>query len=176
MGSTSGVEVAEHLKIANKNIIIFFITAYEKYIDDAMNLYALRFLSKPIDACRFYSGMDRAVELINEDVIEFFMDDDQSKIKINANSIMYVETVGHKTRIVCSDRIYHTSKLLDDWEPVLTHSSFYRIHKSYIINLDYILEYKRNEIKLTNNDIIPIAYRKQTLFRKYFYEYLRRRK
>lgn len=176
MGSTSGVEVAEHLKIANKNIIIFFITAYDKYIDDAMNLYALRFLSKPIDACRFYSGMDRAVELINEDVIEFFMDDDQSKIKINANSIMYVETVGHKTRIVCSDRTYHTAKLLDDWEPVLTHSSFYRIHKSYIINLDYILEYKRNEIKLTNNDIIPIAYRKQTLFRKYFYEYLRRRK
>lgn len=176
MGNTSGVEVAEHLKEANKNIIIFFITAYGKYIDDAMNLYALRFLSKPIDAYRFYSGMDRAVELINEDVIEFFMDNDQSKVKINANDIIYVETVGHKTKIVCSDREYYTAKLLDDWEKILTHSSFYRIHKSYILNLDYIYEYQRDEVRLTNSDIIPVSYRKQTPFRKYFYEYLRRRK
>ena len=46
IGSVTGLEIARKLKENNKNIIIFFITSYEKYIDDAMDLFALRFVKK----------------------------------------------------------------------------------------------------------------------------------
>ena len=176
IGEYTGMDIAEELKKRNKNIVVFFITAYEKYIDDAMNLYALRFLKKPIEPYRFYTGMDRAVELINEDVIEFFLDNNQKKIRINSKEIMYVETKGHKTKIVCSDVSYYSNELIDYWESKLTHNSFFRVHKSFILNLDYIKEYQRNEVLLLNGDLIPISYRRQALFRKYFYDYLKRRK
>lgn len=174
--NTTGLEIANKLKILNKNIIIFFITAYERYIDDAMNLYALRFLKKPLDYSRFYSGLDRAIELINEDVIEFFLNDSEKSIKINANEIIYAEIVNRQTKIVTENNIYYSKDTIDYWEKALTHTSFCRIHKSFIINLDYIKEYQRNEVKLTNGQIIPIAYRNQTQFRKIFYNYLKRRK
>lgn len=176
IGDINGLEIAEHLKQNNKNIIVFFITDYEKYIDDAMNLFALRFLKKPLDYTRFYSGLDKAIELINEDVVEFYLKDSKKLLKIKSNEIMYIETISHKTKVATVNKIYYSSELIDSWERMLAHSSFYRVHKSYILNLDYVNEYQRIEVKLSNGEIIPVSYRNQTAFRKYFYDYLKRRK
>ena len=176
INNISGLDIAKHLKENNKNIIIFFITEYEKYIDDAMDLFALRFIKKPLDYSRFYSGLDKAIELINEDDVEFYLKDTNKVLKIKSKEIMYVETLDHKTKVVTPDKIYYSSDLIDYWHKKLTHSSFYRVHKSYIVNLDYINEYKRNEVKLINGEIIGISYRNQPTFRKYFFNYLKRRK
>lgn len=51
--NVSGLDIAKSLKEKNKNVVVFFITAYEKYIDDAMDLFALRFIKKPIDNMLF---------------------------------------------------------------------------------------------------------------------------
>lgn len=176
IGNVTGLQIAEKLKQRNKNIIIFFITAYEKYIDDAMNLFALRFLEKPLDYTRFYSGLDKAIELINEDIVEFYIKDSNKVKKIKANTVMYIETLNHKTKVVTDGKIYYSSNLIAYWDKQLTHSNFYRVHKSFILNLDYVCEYQRNEVKITSGEIVPIAYRNQSEFRKYFYNYLRRRR
>lgn len=176
INNVSGLDVAKHLKEKNKNVIIFFITEYEKYIDDAMDLFALRFIKKPLDYSRFYSGLDKAIELINEDDVEFYLKDTNKVLKIKSKDIMYVETLDHKTKVVTTNAIYYSSELIEYWNKKLTHISFYRVHKSYIINLDYVVEYKRNEVKLINGEIIGISYRNQPNFRKYFFSYLKRRK
>lgn len=176
IGNVKGLQIAEKLKQKNKNIIIFFITAYEKYIDDAMNLFALRFLKKPLDYTRFYSGLDKAIELINEDIVEFYIKDSNKIKKIKANQIIYIETLDHKTKVVTEKQIYYSANLISYWEAQLTHSNFYRVHKSYILNMDYIDEYQRNEVKLINGEIVPIAYRNQSEFRKYFYNQLKKRR
>ncbi len=174
--SCTGLEIAKRLKSKNKNIIIFFITNYEQYIDDAMNLYALRFIKKPLDYSRLYSGLDRAVELINKDVIEFFLDGDGKKVKVNSNEILYIEIVNRRTKVVLSRNVFYSGNTLDYWERLLTHSAFCRVHKSFIVNLDYVKEYRRCELKMYNGDIVPIAYRNQTQTRKVFYNYLKERK
>lgn len=176
LGEVTGLDIAKRLKDRNKNVIIFFITAYKKYIDDAMNLFALRFLEKPFDYMRFYSGLDKAIELINQDVVEFYLKDSGKIKRVNANDIMYVETMNHKTKVVLQDKVYYSATLLDEWEKKLTHNSFYRVHKSYMLNLDYVSEYKRDQVTLANENIVPISYRNQSDFRKYFNGYLKRRK
>ncbi len=176
VGNISGLEIAKKLKENNKNIIIFFITEYEKYIDDAMDLFALRFMKKPLDYQRFCTGLDKAVELINDKTVELFLKDTDTIRKINIKDIIYLETVGRKVKLVTTVGIFYSLDLIDYWEKQLTHISFYRIHKSYILNLDYIDQYKRNEVKLTTGEIIGISYRKQSVFRKYFFDYLKRRR
>ena len=176
IGDVSGLEIAKKLKENNKNIIIFFITEYEKYIDDAMDLFALRFIKKPLDYQRFYTGLDKAVELINDKTIELFLKDDNIVRKIKVKDIIYIETDGRKVKIVTVTGNFYSPNLIDYWEKELTHISFYRVHKSYILNLDYIDQYKRNEVKLTTGEFISISYRNQSSFRKYFFNYLKRRK
>lgn len=176
VGKISGLDIAKSLKDKNKNIIIFFITAYEKYIDDAMNLFALRFIKKPIDKTRLYSGIDKALSLINEDQIDFYLKDSGTIINLKANEIMYIEIGDHKTIVVTENKSYNSNEKLDYWEQKLTNVCFCRPHKSFIINMEFIEKYQRNEVTLKNNIIIPIAYRKQTEFRKIFWDYLKRRK
>ena len=47
-------------------------------------------------------------------------------------------------------------------EELLTQEVFVRIHKSYLVNLNYITSYARQDhnITLINGDIIPVSYRK----------------
>lgn len=176
IGEISGLEIAKSLKEKNRNVIIFFITAYEKYIDDAMNLFAIRYLKKPIDSARFYSGLEKAVELINEDEISFYLKDSKILQNVKANEIIYVEIGDHKTMVVTKEKTYNSSENLDFWESRLTNVCFSRPHKSFVLNMEYIDKYQRNEVTLKNGRIIPIAYRKQKEFRKIFWDYLKRRK
>ena len=176
VGNISGLDIAKSLKNKNKNVIIFFITAYEKYIDDAMNLFALRFIKKPIDNARLYSGLDKAISLINEDEISFYLKDSGTIINVMAKEIMYIEIGDHKTIVVTENKSYYSKEKLDYWEQKLTNICFCRPHKSFIINMEYIDKYQRNEVTLKKGKIIPIAYRKQKEFGKTFWNYLRRRK
>lgn len=176
LNGNSGIELAKKLKERNKRIIIFFITNYQKYVDDAMNLYALRFLEKPLDYTRFYGGLDRAIELINEDVVEVPLSKDDRIIILPASDIMYIETLNHKTEVVTVSEAHQSKNLMDSWDRTLNHKSFYRVHKSFILNLDYIKEYQRKEVIMKNGKLVPISYRNQAVFRKVFYEYLKRRK
>ncbi len=172
----SGLEIAKALKERNKNLIVFFITAYEKYIDDAMDLFAFRFIKKPLNRARLYKGLEKAVSLINEEEISIYLKDSKAIQNIKASDIMYIEIGDHKTMISTEDQIYNSSESLDYWETKLTNVCFCRPHKSFILNMKYIDKYQRNEVTLTNGNIIPIAYRKQKEFRKIFGDYLKRRK
>ena len=176
MDNISGLDLAKSLKDKNKNVIVFFITAYEKYIDDAMDLFALRFIKKPIDNMRLYSGIDKAVDLINEDEISFFLKSSGTAIRVRANEIMYIEIGNHKTIIYTENNNYDSAENLDYWEHKLTNVCFSRPHKSFMLNMDYVDKYQRNEVTLKNGKIIPVAYRNQKNFRKIFWDYLKRRK
>ena len=59
IGNVSGLDIAKALKEKNKNIIIFFVTEYEKYIDDAMDLFALRFIKSLLPKAEYIKGLIR---------------------------------------------------------------------------------------------------------------------
>lgn len=176
MGDVSGLDVAKKLKESNEKIIMFFITNYEKYIDDAMDLFALRFLKKPIDRARFFNGLNKAIELINEDTLNFYAKDLHQIKKIKARDIVYIEIGNRKTVIATKDRTYYSTEPIEHWGSALTNVCFARPHKSFIVNMEYITKYQRTEIELADTKTISIAYRRQTEFRRDFLEYLKRRK
>ena len=49
MGEIKGIEVAEKLKGANPHIVVFIITSYDHYLDEAMDLNVFRYIKKPLD-------------------------------------------------------------------------------------------------------------------------------
>ncbi len=112
------------------------------------------------------------MELICEDGIEIYFKDSSSIIKINSKDIIYIEIYNRKTRIVTTSGEHFSMDLIDEWQKKLSDSRFYRVHKSYIVNIDYIKEYRRTELVMTNADVIRVSQINQPTFRKYFFEYL----
>lgn len=165
----SGIEAARKLKSINKNIIIFFITSYEKYLDEAMDINAFRFIKKPLDVKRLRSGVEKALTLIDNTQISFYLKKDNSVVTVSSNDIVYIEIVGRTTEVVLENKKYISTNKIDFWESKLIASFFYRVHKSFIINMKYITSYRRDTVILAHKYTIPISYRKQASFRTAFF-------
>ena len=63
MPGFNGIYIGNELKKKNNKIIIFVVTAFSEYLDDAMRFHVFRYLSKPLDQQRFFRNMDDAIDL-----------------------------------------------------------------------------------------------------------------
>lgn len=168
----SGIQIAKQIKQINPHVVIFIITSYNKYLDEAMDLNVFRYIQKPLDPQRLKDGIEKAIEYIDSNIISFYLKKGRTTKTLSANDIIYIETVGRSTKIVTTDDVYFSDYKIDFWKSKLIASFFYKIHKSFIVNMNYITAYQRDTLVLFNQHKIPISYRKQAEFRKAFLSYI----
>ena len=70
MPGMNGIYVGNELKQKNKNTIIFVITSYSQYLDEAMRFHVFRYLSKPLEKQRIFRNMKDALALYNSSIIK----------------------------------------------------------------------------------------------------------
>lgn len=167
----TGIEVAEKLKSVNPYIIIFIITSYDKYLDEAMDLNVFRYIKKPLDTRRLKNGLYKALESIDTNTINFFLKQGSASKSIYSNDIQYIETVGRHTKVVTVKGEYISDNKMNFWKEKLIPSFFYQVHKSFIINMKHITDYKRDSVILSDKYNIPISYRTQSEFKSCFLSY-----
>lgn len=174
MPEIDGIKLGKELKLRNSKIVLFFITAFEEYQDEAMDLHIFRFFKKPFDSSRLYSSLDKAMDYINESYIDIFLYNKGEHKKILVNDIICVKRENRKITLVTQNEEFVTRRSLSEWCDELPNTYFYLVHNSFLVNLHYVTQYNYNELYL-NNIRIPIASRKQADFHKYWFAYLRRR-
>lgn len=175
MDKIDGISLAKVLKERNNKVVIFFVTSFKDYQDEAMDLRAFRFFEKPIDPIRLKSGLDKAMEYIDESYVDFYLYANNEQKRILTDDVIYVERINRQVTLATKDGNYTTRESFDDWCEILQNSFFYRVHKSYIVNLHYVSSYRYDELILENKIRIPIASRRQADFHKFWFAYLRRR-
>ncbi len=175
MEDMDGITFAKKLKTVNEKIAIFFVTNYDEFLDDAMDLHAFRFFSKPFDAERLYASLDKAMEYIDGCHVDVFLCGQSGQQQILVDDILYITRLNRKTLVVTSDGPREVSNSYDSLCQSMPDTFFYPVHKSFLINLHYIKRYSYSEVYLTGNIRIPVASRKQAEFRKFWFAYLRRR-
>lgn len=175
MDELDGISLARILKERNNKIVIFFVTSFNDYQDEAMDLRAFRFFEKPFNPDRLNSGLEKAMDYIDESYIDFFVSTNNEQKQILVNDVVYVERSNRQVTLVTTHGNYTTKETFDDWCSTLQNSFFYKVHKSFIVNLHYVTGYKYSEIIVQNNIRIPVASRRQADFHKFWFAYLRRR-
>lgn len=171
MEELNGIETAKALNKKNRHTVIFIITAYHKYLDDAMDLDVFRYIDKPIDKDRFFKGLEKAIALIDNNDITFKTADNEL-VTISKNDIVCVEVMKKKVTVSTVDGDYVAREKMDFFRNNLTASYFAIPHKSYIVNFNYIRKFKRDEIELKGNRIIAIAPKKQAEIKKQFVNFI----
>ncbi len=175
MQPINGIDTAAILREKNPNIILFFITAYTQYLDDALDLNAFRYLSKPLDGKRLFEGLTKALEKIDVTDKKFTVEADHTIKIIKASEIILVEIDGKNTRITTLNGVFHSKNNISYWKENLTMSFFYQTHKSYIINSNFITDYSKNSVTLCGKYKAMISYRKHADFKKYIMALIERR-
>ncbi len=175
MNEIDGISLAKILKERNSKVIIFFVTSFNVYQDDAMDLQAFRFFEKPFDSQRLYSGLDKAMEYIDESYVDFYVYSENEHKKVLMDEVIYVERINRQVFLVTVNDKYRTRETFEEWCEILQNSFFYTVHKSFIVNLHYVTSYKYTELTVQGDTVIPIASRRQADFHKFWFAYLRRR-
>jgi two-component system LytT family response regulator len=162
---------------------VIFTTAYDHYAVEAIKFAAFDYLLKPINLLELRDAINRFNKLKPEkstrQQIELLLSNlqsgaqNQQKILFTtfdgfrlekANHIMYCEADRNYTKVaMINGEVFYVSRNLSVMETQLPTDQFYRIHKSFIVNLGYIKSYSRNDgshIILENGMELPVATRR----------------
>ena len=162
---------------------VIFITAYDQYALQAFRFSAVDYLLKPVNPELLSEAIRRAERLIlehqnlqmhalQENLKNISNQDKKIILKtteniylIDIHSIICCESDSNYTSVHTSDgqKIF-VAKTLKDYDDMLSGCGFYRVHKSFLINLAHIRRFEKQEggyIILTNDLKIPVASRKR---------------
>lgn len=82
----------------------------------------------------------------------FFVDADGAKVKINLDDIVYVEGSGNYVKIIGKKHNVITHRSLTSIQEILPAEEFIRVHKSYIVAINFIDSYKAGELWFNMDD------------------------
>ncbi len=174
MPGANGITVAKVLRERNVKTIIFFITAFDEYQDEAMDLHVFRFFEKPFDEKRLYSGLDKAMEYLDESYVDIYLNSGGDSVKVLVDDIIYVRRENRKITVFTTDGAYSAKGSFEDLVSKLPNTFFYLVHKSFLVNIHYITKYSYKELYLGDTRI-SVATRKQADFHKFWFDFLKRR-
>ena len=172
-------------KLTNKNFPVVITTAYNQYALKAIKNEALDYLLKPIDTddleetiakIKKFNNKNFSVEKLEMAMLNFNSRSIHKRITLNtdgkllfleSDEILYAESDGNYSTIFLTDgqKIVLTKKLKEVNE-LLPSDSFFRIHNSYIINLNKIKEFLKTDgyVVLKSNHKIPVSRQKKSDF------------
>ena len=176
MEAVNGLTAAKKLRERNPRIMIFFITHYDFYLDDAMNIAPFRYLPKPIDSFRLYKGLDIAVKkwYQSQRYIKVTESATKTKLTINMYDILFIENSKRKTKITtkngefCTDESYRNVK-----SELLSNEDFSETHQSFVVNFNYVKFHSREKIILEYAGKIHTAYVSRRKFSDFSKKFLK---
>ena len=146
MPKMNGMEVAKSLIALKKVPLIVFATAYPQFAAEAFRINAIDYLLKPYEEKQLEQTVSRIkkellptsqVELANP-LSKLAVEVDGEIDYIQPKKILYMFREDNVTKIITENVEYEIKLSLKELESRLTPFSFFRIHKSYLVNLNYV--------------------------------------
>jgi two-component system LytT family response regulator len=165
MPELNGFEVLEHIKGDVTMPAVIFTTAYDNFAIKAFEINAADYLLKPFDFARFEIALNRTIDLLKskqlhdknlDKLFEYITRNSHyesvgSRILIKENKkaffvkttdIVFIEASNYYCTIYTSGKKKHLLTMtLGELEKKLSDKIFIRIHRSHVINLDFVKEF-----------------------------------
>ncbi|MBC7826540.1 MAG: response regulator [Chitinophagaceae bacterium] len=186
MPGKSGFELLSEL--STKEFEVIFVTAHNEYMLQALQYSAADYLLKPVDEDRLIEAVQRVEKRLEAGKEEEWTKtllhnlskaDNPAEMRLclptlkgfmvlKLDDIIYCEAERSYTIFhLAANKTVTVSKPLQEYEQILHGSSFLRIHKSFLINLQHVKEYHRGDgglVIMTNNAEIEVSRRKKEMF------------
>ncbi|MFO8023045.1 MAG: LytTR family DNA-binding domain-containing protein [Perlabentimonas sp.] len=172
MPELSGIQLYQSLNQPPK---VIFTTAYPEFAAESYEYNAVDYLVKPIKYERFLKAVNKAAGLMQtvsknltaspqeqeaekDDFI--FIKSGQQQVKILPGEILYVEAAGNYICFYTREKKVMSLLTMKEVLEILPNSIFVRIHKSYIVSLNYVDAIERHDVIIAGKEIpIGITYR-----------------
>ncbi len=174
-------------KLGDVDFETVFVTAYDHYAIEALNAHASYYLMKPISIDELIKAVDYITDIktkenaLQNQVLVPKTNGVNGKITIpqldgfevlETSDILYCKADDNYTEIYLNtEKKKIVSKTLKYFEDALNHSSFARVHKSYLVNVNEVVKYvkgKGGSVVLSNGKEISVSASKKADLLSYF--------
>lgn len=160
----NGVGVGKTIreKFKNEMTQIVFVSIKENYAMQLFRIRPLDFLIKPVCRESVFRVLSEYRRLFDGSNTFFNYHIRKSIYSLSEDEIRYFMCDGKKVKMITNEGIKEFYDTMLNIEKRISANKFYTIHKSYIVNVNYIKEFRPNEVIMVNGEKIPISqlYRK----------------
>lgn len=159
----SGIEAGTYIRetLNDHNTEIAFISYHT---NNAMRLFKLRpinFLTKPLTSEQVSEVMKTFLELKQLNRSKYHFKKGRERYSIAYSDILYFEHSGRKVMIHTNYDVFEHYASLDEIYNKVKNEPFLLVHKSFLVNYNYIFKYSYQQLIMTNHAIIPISQSKR---------------
>jgi DNA-binding LytR/AlgR family response regulator len=170
MPDMSGLEL---IKTLNPKPQIIIISSKKEYALEAFDYEVTDYLLKPVASyARFLQAVQRVQAKHKKSAIDtpsaksehIYLKVDSLLVKFNLKDIYWIEAFGDYVRVKTTDKLHTVYATLKSVEDTLPSEEFLRVHRSYIVRIDKIVNIDQSNLQV-DNKIIPVSqsYRKKLL-------------
>jgi two-component system, LytTR family, response regulator len=177
MDDGTGFDLLNHFETINFKII--FITAFEEYAIQAFGFSAVDYILKPVNPEKLAEAVRRAEQMKQQEFNtqlnalrenlenpgkqnkNIILKNQESIFLFNVNDIIHCDSDGSYTVFETTDnQKIIVSKVLKDYDNLLSGSGFLRVHRSHLINLKHIKRFDKTDgghVVMSNGTQIPVS-------------------
>ena len=160
-----------HLSKRFPKALIVFVTMNNNFVHKSMELQPFYFIRKDHlneDMSIFFKMFKEHLENTSFIVINAR----EKRVRINTSDIIYIEADGHYLKIITLDGEYKFKEKIKEFKTQLNNNNIIQVHRSYLINLDFVYDANTKYIILRNKKEINIGKTYKKKFKLTYQDYL----
>ncbi len=173
-------------QLPDRSFETVFVTAYNSYALEALNNHAAYYLMKPINIDELIKAVSYVTEIkekenaLEDQILKSKMNKAEGKITLpqqdgfqvlNVSDILYCKADDNYTEIYLENKKLLVSKTLKYFEEALADYPFARIHKSYLVNVNEVIKYRKGKggsVIVSNGKELLVSASKKRQLLSYF--------
>ena len=170
MKETNGLNTARVLRRRQNNCTIIFLTNYPHFVYEAFEVRTFRFWEKPFDDNKLFAALDDYFEMYGNDSALLLTFGRETRT-INTADVVFLSAQGKRCFIHTSTETLQCSKTMAGIKEMLPRGHFYKIHKSFVVNFNYIVRYSKDTVYFKNGEVAYISRNFLTAFKTAYKNY-----
>ena len=174
MPGQNGMDVAKEIRQYDMNMKIIFLTSSPEFAVESYSVGAYFYQLKPIWEESFFRLMDAVLaECEKKKKNSLILRSKDGITRIDLQQLEYCEVLGRKLLFHLENgAVLESAGSLDDLAgQLMQHSNFFRPHRSFLVNMEYIQNISSRSIKMVNDAEIPIPHGKCSEVKNTYMEY-----
>lgn len=174
MPGQNGMDVAKEIRQYDTNMKIIFLTSSPEFAVESYTVGAYFYQLKPIWGESFFRLMDSVLsECEKKKKNSLILRSKDGITRVNLQQLEYCEVLGRKLLFHLENgAVLESAGSLDDLAgQLMQYSNFFRPHRSFLVNMEYIQNISSRSIKMVNDAEIPIPHGKCSEIKNTYMEY-----
>ena len=155
----NGIETARKIRRLDPDVLIIFVTCMAQYAIEGYSVRALDYILKPVHYYSFASKMDQVMEILaTRQKKKLIIHARNEHIRLAPEQLLYVEVQNHTLCYHTQQKLLYATgnQSLTRLAEELADCGFARCHQAFLVNLQYVVRYDKNNIWLPN-DMLPMS-------------------